>query len=31
MIVLEEIPEGKLEILKESEAYRDVREKLVLL
>jgi len=31
MIVLEEIPEGKLEILIESEAYRDVREKLVLL
>ncbi|BDY13753.1 epoxyqueuosine reductase QueH [Hydrogenimonas cancrithermarum] len=31
MIVLETVPEGKLEILIESEAYRDVREKLVLL
>ena len=31
MIVLESVPDGKLEILIESEAYRDVREKLVLL
>jgi predicted adenine nucleotide alpha hydrolase (AANH) superfamily ATPase len=31
IIVLDEIPEGKLEIFIESEQYRDVREKLVLL
>jgi len=31
MIVLEEIPEGKLEILIEAVAFEDVREKLVLL
>ncbi len=31
LIVLEEIPEGKLEVLIESTAFEDVREKLVLL